>query len=74
METLKKAEDGDDLIRRVYEAHGARGPVKLDISPPVASVVECNGMEEEIRPAGWRDGVLRSEVRAWQIRSFRLSV
>ena len=72
VEALKRAEDGDDLVLRVYEAHGGRGPVELAIDLPMASVVECNGMEEEIGPAEWRDGVLRFDVTPWQIRSFRL--
>jgi alpha-mannosidase len=72
VETLKKAEDGDDLVLRLYEAHGARGPVALRIALPVTSVVECNGMEEEIGPADHAEGVLRLDIRPWQIRTFRL--
>jgi alpha-mannosidase len=72
VETLKKSEDGDDLILRLYESQGARGPVSVSISLPVQSVVECNGMEEEIGAADWQDGVLRLEIKPWQIRSFRL--
>ena len=72
VDALKQAEDGGDLVLRVYEAHGGRGPVELAIDLPIASVVECNGLEEETGPAQWRDGVLRFEVTPWQIRSFRL--
>jgi alpha-mannosidase len=72
VETLKKAEDGDDLILRLYEAHGARGPVTLRIALPVKSAAECNGMEEEIGPADFAEGMLRFGVRPWEIRTFRL--
>jgi len=74
VETLKQAEDGADLILRVYEAHGSRGPVEIAIRLPVESVAECSGMEEEVGPAEWRDGVLRFEIAPWQIRSFKLGV
>ncbi len=72
LETLKQAEDGSDLILRVYEAHGSRGPVEIAIALPVKSVVECNGMEEETGLADWREGRLRFDVGPWQIRSFKL--
>ena len=74
VETLKKAEDDDDLMLRVYEAHGARGPVSVAFGLPVKSVVECNGMEEETGGVDYQDGVLRFEITPWQIRSFRLVV
>ncbi len=72
VETLKKAEDGNDLILRVYEAHGARGRVNLPIDLPLAKAFECNGLEEELAPADWSDGALHFDMRPWQLRSFRL--
>jgi alpha-mannosidase len=72
VEALKKSEDGDDLILRLYEAHGARGPAEVRIGLPTKSVVECNGLEDEIGPADFGEGVLRVEMRPWQIRTFRL--
>ena len=72
LDTLKKSEDGDDLILRLYESHGARGPVEVRIAIPVKSVVECNGMEEQPAPADFKDGVLRFEIKPWQIRTFRM--
>ena len=34
LDTLKKAEDGDELILRLYEAHGARGPGRREYRAP----------------------------------------
>jgi len=72
VDTLKQAEDGDGLILRLYEAHGGRGPVSVDMTLPVVSAVECNGLEDEIGPADFRHGRLHMTVRPWQLRSFRL--
>jgi len=72
VDTLKKAEDGDDLILRVYEAHGARGRLNLSIDLPLAKAFECNGLEEDLAPADWSDGALHFDMRPWQLRSFRL--
>ncbi|UCC67556.1 MAG: hypothetical protein JSV79_10585, partial [Armatimonadota bacterium] len=72
LDTLKKAEDGGDLILRLYEAHGRRGKVAVRVGLPVAEVSECNGMEVDIGPADFHEGVIRFEIRPWQVRAFRL--
>ncbi|UCC68403.1 MAG: alpha-mannosidase, partial [Armatimonadota bacterium] len=72
LDTLKKAEDGGDLILRLYEAHGRRGKVALRVGLPVAEVSECNGMEVDIGPADFHESVIRFEIKPWQVRAFRL--
>jgi len=49
----------DDAIVRLYEAHGARGPVEVSLGLPVASAAECSGLEEDLAEACLRDGRLR---------------
>ena len=34
IDTVKRAEDGDDLIVRLYEAHGGRGVGRLRVGSP----------------------------------------
>ncbi|BDI32054.1 alpha-mannosidase [Capsulimonas corticalis] len=52
VETVKKAEDEDALIVRLYEAHGQRGRVHLTFGAPVRSVTEVNLMERETDETG----------------------
>jgi alpha-mannosidase len=65
MGALKRAEDGDGLILRVYEPAGGRG--RIEVEPPKGWKVvgEVNLLEDAIeRPSDF--------IRPFEIRSFRL--
>jgi alpha-mannosidase len=47
LSAIKVAEDSDDLVVRVYEAHGGRGPVTLDLAVPVASATFTDLLERD---------------------------
>ena len=47
VETVKKAEDEDALIVRLYEAYGQRGQAALTFARPVQSAIEVNLLELE---------------------------
>ncbi len=47
---VKKHEDSDAVIVRLYEAHGQRGEVTLTFGRKPKSVAECGLMEEDDRP------------------------
>lgn len=61
IEAIKRAADGDELIIRVYEAHGARRLAHITSSLALASVIETDLLELSLRegesPAYdlWRD-------------------
>ncbi|GMU92004.1 MAG: alpha-mannosidase [Candidatus Hydrogenedentota bacterium] len=46
---VKKCEDSDDLLIRLYEAHGQRGPVTITFARKPSRVSECDLMEEKDR-------------------------
>jgi alpha-mannosidase len=72
VDTVKRAEDGDGLIVRLYEAYGQRGPVALSLAQAPAAVWECNLMEEnerEVEVAGER---LTFAIKPYEIRTFRV--
>lgn len=46
IEAVKKAEDSDAVIVRLYEAHGASGSAKVALGFPVKSVSKVNLLEE----------------------------
>src|SRR5579875_1378631 len=50
LDTLKQAEEGDELILRAYEAHGGRGPVRIEVGFPLSRAVRADLMEREIAP------------------------
>ncbi len=72
IDTLKKSEDGDDLIVRVYEAHGARCPVKLAFDRPIASAVECNLLEVGDGPIEFKGSEIRFSIKPFELRTFRV--
>ena len=51
IDTVKRAEDGDDLIVRLYEAHGARGVGRLRVGIPFADAWFANLLEDRLTPA-----------------------
>jgi alpha-mannosidase len=50
LDTVKRAEDSDALVLRLYEAHGARGTARLRVGLPFAGAVSCNLMEDPGEP------------------------
>jgi len=71
LETIKKAEDSDAMVIRLYEAHGGRGTgrLRLDLGRPVRSAVFCNILEDELEPATVIDGEIEVPYGAYQIVS-----
>jgi alpha-mannosidase len=62
---LKAAEDGDGLVLRLYEPHGARGTARLVLPDGWRATAELNLLED---PVGEPD----LGFRPFQVRTFRL--
>jgi alpha-mannosidase len=69
LDTVKRAEDSDALLLRLYEAHGARGRARLRIGWPVAEAVSCNLLEDAGEPLPVDGGVIELGYRPHQIIS-----
>lgn len=71
-ETIKKAEDGDGYILRIYENRNARTRMEVCLGFPVVTVEECDLLE---RPVGqvdfWKDG-FRDFIRPYEIKTYRI--
>jgi alpha-mannosidase len=74
IDTVKKAEDSNDLIVRLYEAHGTRGPVRLTSRLPVKKVTRCNLLEDEEAQLQWSEGGVNLEVTPFQLVTLKLSL
>jgi len=72
LEAVKKAEDDDSLILRLYEAHGGRGRRTLRTSLPVSGVSETDLLERDIGKAAVKDGCIEFEIGPFEIKTFRL--
>ena len=74
IDTIKKAEDDDSLIMRVYEAHGGRDTSSVRFAAPIESAEEVNLLEEPIGPISVLTDTLRFQLTPYQIRSFRVTL
>ncbi len=73
IDTIKKAEDSDDLIVRLYEAHGASGRAQLSSSLGFAKAARVNLLEEPLKALAVRKGALTFDYRPFEIITFSLS-
>jgi alpha-mannosidase len=69
LDTVKRAEDSDALLLRLYEAHGARGRARLRVGWPVDEAVSCNLLEDAGEPLPLAGGVIEVGYRPHQIIS-----
>lgn len=74
IQAVKKSEDGDGLIVRIYERHGS--PVRgfLEFPEPVDSAHEVNGLEETIGEVVPDNRRIPVDLRANGISSYRVNI
>lgn len=78
IKSVKKAEDTDEVIVRVFETSGADQPnVKLSLPGKVLSIREVNGQEEPVAPRGdvkRENTALRFGLKRYQPRAFAITL
>jgi len=74
VDTIKKAEDSDAIILRLYESRGTRGKVRLSSSLPIKSVFMVNLLEDEISLLPWQDGEVELIFRPFEIITIRAEI
>ncbi len=72
LETIKKAEDSDDLILRLYEAENKYTPCTLTTAFPLAQAVETNLMEEEEGGLAFSGSQVSLCLRPFEIKTIRI--
>lgn len=72
VDTVKRHEDSDALIVRLYEAQGQRGKVSLTFRKKPRIVTECDLMEENDAPLKLRGATLPLHITPYEIRSFKV--
>lgn len=74
LDTVKKAEDSDALIVRLYEPYGVRGVANLSSPLPIKRVTRCNLLEEEIEALEWEINQVKFDVTPFQIITLKLEL
>ena len=73
VDTVKRCEDSDALIVRLYEAYGQRGDVTISFGRKPKEVAECDLMEEHDAPVAVKGNNVRFYVTPFEIRTFKLT-
>lgn len=74
IEVIKKAEDSDDLIVRMYEFHNKRSNVTLEFFKDIKEIKECNLLEkdlEELSPIGNKVNFI---IKPYEIKTFKFKL
>jgi alpha-mannosidase len=72
IETIKKAQDGNGFIIRMYESLGGRGDVALSSSFNVKSCFETNLIEENIKQLAADNNQIKFNIKPFQILTLRI--
>lgn len=74
VEVVKKAEDSDDIIVRMYECYNTRTRVKFTFFKQLERVAECDLMENEVKELDFDGNTFSFEIKPYEIKTFKLSV
>jgi alpha-mannosidase len=72
VDAVKKAEDSDATIVRLYEAFGSHCIVRLSSTLPFRTAARCNLLEEDDEPLGWSARGTTLKLRPFQIVTLKL--
>jgi len=73
VETVKRAEEGNECVIRLYECFGRRGEVRLEFAETIKAAVETNLLEGERRPVEADGRCVTLFVKPYEIRTLMLS-
>jgi alpha-mannosidase len=72
LDTIKAADDGDGIIFRFYEAHGARGMARIRFGFPFDLVTVVNLMEEDVSAVEFNDETIAIHYSPFQIITLKI--
>jgi len=73
LETVKKAEDENAWIVRLYECKQYRSnAVVIGFGQPIRNAVECNLLEEDETPVAYQGNQLTFAVKPFEIKTFKI--
>jgi alpha-mannosidase len=74
IDTIKKAEDSNQVVVRLYESFGTHRKVHLSSSLPVRWAVQCNLLEEGDMPVNWSDGQVELDMKPFELVTLKLKI
>ena len=74
IEVIKKAEDSDDIIIRLYEYENKRSNCTLEFSKDIAYVYESDMMENNISKLETEEKRVRFTIKPYEIKTFKVKL
>jgi alpha-mannosidase len=74
IETVKVAEDSDNIIVRAFETWNSKTPVALTFCDEILSATECNLMEEEDESVAFENNTLTATFKPFEIKTFKVKL
>lgn len=74
IEVVKKAEDSNDIIIRVYECYNRRTTAKFTFLKDISAAGECDLMENNIESLEFSKNSFSFEIKPYEIKTFKLKV
>ena len=72
IETVKVAEDGDEIIVRAYETWNSKTPTALLFCDDIESATECNLLEEEDIAVEFAGNEISTTFKPFEIKTFKI--
>ena len=72
LETVKRAEDGDGVILRLYECENAKTPVTLTWNGAIASAEADNCIEEKTGEVEVAGNQVRFTIKPYEVKTIRI--
>ncbi|MFN0090790.1 MAG: alpha-mannosidase [Acidimicrobiales bacterium] len=67
IDTVKRAEDDERLVLRLYELHGARGRARLHLARRARAARRATILEDDLGAATVRDGAVELDYRPYEV-------
>lgn len=74
IEAVKKAEDGNLIVVRLYECHNSRGSARLSFAVPVKSATLCNLEEVDIADLEVAEGSVVFDYKPFEIITIKVRI
>jgi len=73
IETIKKAEDDDSVLVRLFEDKGSRkSEVEIEFFRSIKKAVECNLIEQEEKEITFKDNKIVFNITPYEIKTFKV--
>jgi alpha-mannosidase len=74
VEVIKKAEESDDVVVRLYECHNKRTKVACELFRSFKEVVECDLMENYTNKVNTNNKIFEFEIKPYEIKTFKIKL